>query len=201
LYHDLTTKVAELIAKCGQNGIPTFKEPAPLSRDDHPQVRFWHRKAYVEWAALQKRDDDETDGLSTRKRRKPGRPKAREIDEDDDGSYPWLEMEDGSPVDAIRLAEMSVSFTRLMGTLHKAKMAAHSWGQNDYIASEFLLVGLSITFKEFRLCDGRWKLEEWLKKKYSGWARGKFEVRHTRKRKRGSDAGVEDTGNQGDTAS
>ena len=160
----------------GKPPLPTKAELPILKRDDYPNVHFWTEKQYSDFKASQSTGD--TDTTSTTKKR-PGRP--RKSNKADNSSYLWIETEDGSPVDSIRLSAMSTKLTQILNTLFNAQRAANSWGGNNDTSTEFVLRAISHEFIEFRFANNYWKAEKWITKKYPGWARDQFDVDNPRK--------------------
>jgi hypothetical protein len=139
----------------------TFKVlPLPLIKEDHPSICFWTRKEFDEFNA---RNDGETDGLASKKTRR-GRPS-----NDDEEKHPYLENEDGTPVDHYRLNMFANKARRLFESMRSANVAPTSWAKMTNEVYEYFRIEMLSEFNEFRFCDGNWKLDLWATRAYGSW--------------------------------
>lgn len=139
----------------------TFKVlPLPLIKEDHPSICFWTRKEFDEFNA---RNDGETDGLASKKTRR-GRPS-----NDDEEKHPYLENEDGTPVDHYRLNMFGNKARRLFESMRSANVAPTSWAKMTSQVYEYFRTEMLSEFNEFRFCEGNWKLDLWATRTYGSW--------------------------------
>jgi hypothetical protein len=149
-------------------------------------VTFWSEKSFEEYI---KRDDGETDGFATRKPRR-GRPSNTTEEDDEKSAYPYLEDGSGVPVDRQRLTKFGDRARKVFNSLKHADLASPSWGQLGLDAYEYFKIEMVSEFKEFRLCEGFWKLDRWAARAYASWIQNirrqeGVPAKHTRmKRKR-----------------
>jgi hypothetical protein len=167
--------------------LPTFKDiPPPLHQKDYQKVNFWSEKSYDEYI---KRDNGETDGFATRKPRR-GRPSNTSEEDDEKSAYPYLEDDSGVPVDRQRLTKFGDRARKIFNSLRHADLAPASWGLLGLDAYEYFKIEMVSEFREFRLCEGFWKLERWAARTYASWIQNirrqeGVPAKHTRmKRKR-----------------
>ena len=167
--------------------LPAFKDiPPPLHQKDYQKVNFWSEKSYEEHI---KRDDGETDGFATRKPRR-GRPSNISEEDDEKSAYPYLEDDTGVPVDRQRLTKFGDRARKVFNSLKHADLAPASWGLLGLDAYEYFKIEMVSEFREFRLCEGFWKLNRWAARAYASWIQNirrqeGVPAKHTRmKRKR-----------------
>jgi hypothetical protein len=134
--------------------------PLTLLKEDHPSICFWTRKEFDEYIT---RNDGETDGLALKKTRR-GRPS-----NDDDEKHPYLENEDGTPVDHYQLNLFGNKARRLFESMRAANVAPTSWAKMTSQVYEYFRIEMLSEFKEFRYCDGNWKLDLWATRTYGSW--------------------------------
>lgn len=167
--------------------LPAFKDiPPPLHQKNYQKVTFWSEKSYEEYM---KRDDGDTDGFATKKPRR-GRPSNTLEDDDEKSAYPYLEDDSGVPVDRQRLTKFGDRARKVFNSLKHADLAPASWGQLGLDAYEYFKIEMVSEFREFRLCEGFWKLDRWAARAYASWIQNirrqeGVPAKHTRmKRKR-----------------
>jgi hypothetical protein len=132
----------------------------PLLKENHPSICYWTRKEFDEFIT---RNDGETDGLALKKTRR-GRPS-----NDDEEKHPYLENEDGTPVDHYRLNMFGNKARRLFESMRAADVAPMSWAKMSSQVYEYFQIEMLSEFNEFRFCDGNWKLDLWATRTYGLW--------------------------------
>jgi hypothetical protein len=166
-YENLLKRL-DRVPRSESNRLPLFKNlPPPLCRTDYKNVKFWIEKSYEEHL---KHDDGNTSGHGlVIKKPKRGRPFKFNSSEDDDEKHPYLEDEDGIPVDRQRVSKFNDRARKIFNTLKHADLAPASWGQLGLEAHEYFKGEMMSEFKEFRLCEGSWKLDRLASRVYASW--------------------------------
>ncbi|KAH9007985.1 hypothetical protein EDB85DRAFT_2165047 [Lactarius pseudohatsudake] len=180
-YHESTSgiHINGVLASLRTGTVPA--KPALRKHMDVPMVVQWTRKDFRRVSATKGNTNrGETDGNATsmRQKGKCGRPRK---DSNDDGhaTHHYLENEDGTPVSADIVAEMSHKARMLWATLDEDGMAPATFGGISMKAWEyFSRMMLADEAHDFLLlCDvGEWKLWEWSTRSYPSWHRNRFAV-------------------------
>jgi hypothetical protein len=121
--------------------------PLPLLQKDYKNVKFWVEKAYEEL------DDD---GLATKKPRCDWPSRNSENDEE---KHPYLDNDDGIPVDRQRVAKFNDRARKIFNLLRHADLSPASWAKLGLDAYKYFKSEMMTELKEFRLCEGSWKLD------------------------------------------
>ncbi|KAH9008347.1 hypothetical protein EDB83DRAFT_2531849 [Lactarius deliciosus] len=180
-YHESTSgiHINGVLASLRTGTVPA--KPALRKRTDVPMVVQWTRKDFRRVSATKGNPNrGETDGNATSVRQKGKRGRPRK-DSNDDGhaTHHYLENEDGMPVDADMIAEMSRKARMLWATLDEDSMAPATFGGISMKAWEYYSrMMLADEAHDFLLLcdDGEWKLWEWSTRSYPSWHRNRFAV-------------------------
>ncbi|KAH9007492.1 hypothetical protein EDB84DRAFT_1572818 [Lactarius hengduanensis] len=180
-YHESTSgiHINGVLASLRTGTVPA--KPALRKRTDVPMVVQWTRKDFRRVSATKGNTNrGETDGNATSVRQKGKRGRPRK-DSNDDGhaTHHYLENEDGTPVSADIVAEMSRKARMLWATLDEDGMAPATFGGISMKAWEyFSRMMLADEAHDFLLLcdDGEWKLWEWSTRSYPSWHRNRFAV-------------------------
>ncbi|KAL0571301.1 hypothetical protein V5O48_010666 [Marasmius crinis-equi] len=180
----ITSKIPLLASGKGYDAIVFITKPElpALKREDYLNVTIWTANDLEAYETTTGKN--ETNAMATTKRKK-GRPTCAEALEMT--PFEWLQGEDGEPAGMHRRTEMYNELCRLCNSLLQRDIAPNSWKNVASTSADFLKRGLSHEFIEFRLGDGRWKVEKYITLKYGQWARGRFPVLHPRKKRRSDD--------------
>ncbi|KAI9435356.1 hypothetical protein H4582DRAFT_2171276 [Lactarius indigo] len=186
-YHESTSggHINGVLSSLRTGTVPA--KPALRKRTDYPTVVQWTKKDFRCMSAKKgnaKRGETDGNATSARQKGKRGRPRKdkdpnKDPNDDIHVAHPYLENEDGTPVDADVIADMSRKARMLWATLDEDGMAPPTWGGITMKAwewySRMMLADKAHDF--LLLCDdGEWKLWEWSTRSYPSWHRNRFAV-------------------------
>jgi len=122
----------------------TESQPTPQS---HPLICFWTCAKFLEW-------QEDAEGHA-----------------DNCGSFPFLEQENGGPVDEAVLVEICYTMQSIWAELRNCSLAPPSWGKVGHSACKLFHQLVENTHPLFRFAKDGWKLERLATTGYSGWTR------------------------------
>ncbi|KAF8256971.1 hypothetical protein EI94DRAFT_1819549 [Lactarius quietus] len=126
------------------------------THEEKPEVVHWIKEGFVRWLSAQPKGETDSNAAVI-----PG-PK-----------HAYLESEDGTPISADECRLLSQTARTVWTTLISYNQAPKTWGILLSVGWEFYARNMLNTrgLEFLRLCDdGQWKLKEWSKHHYSGWA-------------------------------
>ncbi|KAF8263109.1 hypothetical protein EI94DRAFT_1807771 [Lactarius quietus] len=124
--------------------------PETSTHEEKPEVVHWIKEGFVRWLSAQPKGEMDSNAAIIPSKPKAGRPRKSTDKDDTESSGPkhaYLKREDGTPISADEHRLLSQTARAVWTTLISYNQAPKMWGKLS-----------------------NWKLKEWSKHHYSGWA-------------------------------
>ncbi len=138
----------------------------PLSRDDHPHVKFWFKH---EWRSHRRGNQTITDPNNPT----PVRGSTR-ASQGINVAMQYVEDISGNPVSGFRTTAMRQHAHAIFTRLHELGLAPHTWGAARSDVKDTYLLDMEETFSELKLGAAHWKAHHIATQIYPSWYHNHF---------------------------
>ncbi|KAJ3745940.1 hypothetical protein EV360DRAFT_90042 [Lentinula raphanica] len=145
------TPAPETTSSSSSSSLPSLPIPAPLEKDEYPDVTFWEES---DWNQHKSRNH------------KPS-------------TFGYLMDADGNTTTDARLSEMSAAARGLFIQLYYARKDPDTWSKRSDEVQRYFDSNMKTNFPEFCYCSGNWKLRLFGTIKFAEWSKNNRNVVNT----------------------
>jgi len=152
---------------------PTIPNPSPvvgpgpdilsasLYEENYPNIRFWHRKTWIESKSQEPTKLNNQVGMHGKTR----------ISSGENVTLGYVEDENGNSIDGYRVSQITSLTREIWMHLRNKGLAPEAWSKGSLPVHNYYRSEMYKRFPELRLCEGHWKADFIATNSYSGWYR------------------------------